>query len=74
VKQFCRDNPIFTKALDDKVGDAEYNPIADFYRFPKLCEAFSIFGSLKDRAKFISALTSVGIPQKVAEQMANLVN
>lgn len=41
VKQFCADNPIFTKALSDKPVDVTYNPIADYYRFPKICEAFS---------------------------------
>jgi hypothetical protein len=61
VQGFCNDNPIFTKALSDKLGDVVYNPIADYYRFPKLCEMFSIFGRLKDRMKFRNDLIGLGL-------------
>lgn len=73
VKQFCADNPIFTKALSDKLADVTYNPIADYYRFPKICEAFSHFGAFKDRAELIRSLTAVGIPAAVAGQLAALL-
>lgn len=67
VRDFCNDNPIFTKALSDKLGDVVYNPVADYYRFPKLCEAFSIFGRFKDRMKFRADMTSLGIPAKFVD-------
>ena len=69
VKQFCTDNPIFTKALSDKLADVEYNPIADYYRYPKLCEALSMIGDLKDRARMIDALVAMRIPRAVAAQL-----
>jgi hypothetical protein len=69
VKQFCADHPIFSKALSDQLPDVEYNPIADFYRFPKLCEAFSHFGAWKDRAEFIKILKSLGVPAAAAERL-----
>ncbi|QCI67607.1 hypothetical protein [Phreatobacter stygius] len=72
VKQFCADNPIFTKALSDKLADVEYNPIADFYRYPKLCELLSTIGGLTDKAKMIDALVAVGIPRPVAAQFVML--
>jgi hypothetical protein len=73
VKQFCADHPIFSKALSDELADVEYNPIADFYRFPKLCEAFSHLGAIKDRAQMTAALTAGGIPLATAEKIVALV-
>jgi hypothetical protein len=72
VKQFCADHPIFTKALNDQLPDLEYNPVADFYRFPKVCQAFSVFGALKDRAEFVKVLKGLGIPGAVAERLGTM--
>lgn len=75
VKQFCADNPIFTKALSDKLSDIPYNPIADFYRFPKLCEAFSAVGLMNDRNKLMAIYTGIlHMPPAVALQIVNLIN
>lgn len=67
VKKFCADNPIFTKAISDKLGDVEYNPIADYLRFPKLCEAFSMFGQFNDRRQFEASLKANGVTATVIE-------
>lgn len=72
VKGFCNDNPIFTKALSDKLGDVIYNPIADYYRFPKLCEAMSVFGRLKDRMKFRNDLISLGLSPAFVDRVMGL--
>lgn len=69
VKKFCADNPIFTKAISDKLGDVEYNPIADYLRFPKLCEAFSIFGQFNDRIRFQASLKANGVTATVIEYL-----
>ena len=71
VKQFCDDHPIFSKALSDQLADVEYNPIADFYRFPKVCELFSsYFGLAKDYTKWLNILTASGLSRAVAEVVA----
>ncbi|TXL71947.1 hypothetical protein FHP25_27310 [Vineibacter terrae] len=72
VKKFCDDNPIFTKALSDKLPDVIYNPIADYYRFPKICEALSIFGTMKDRAALAASLTAAGLPKSVVDLLVSL--
>ncbi|MCW5748278.1 MAG: hypothetical protein KIT36_18970 [Alphaproteobacteria bacterium] len=72
VKKFCDDNPIFTKALSERLGDIEYNPIADYYRYPKICELFSIFGAMKDRAKLSRDLTALGLPRTFVDFVVNL--
>ena len=69
VRQFCTDNPIFTKALSDRLADVEYNPIADYYRYPKICEALSLIGDLADKAKFTDVLVSLGMPRPVAVRL-----
>lgn len=69
VKQFCLDNPIFTKALSDRLADVEYNPIADYYRYPKICEALSLVGGFADKVKFIDALVTLGVPRPVATKL-----
>lgn len=73
VKGFCDDNPIFTKALSDQLKDVIYNPIADYYRFPKLCEALSNFGKLKDRMKAVSTLTGMGLSEGAANWLVNIM-
>ena len=73
LRQFCADNPIFTKALSDKLADVEYNPIADFYRWPKLCEAFSLLGQFNDIRKFQDALRAQGVLATVIEQLTRQV-
>lgn len=70
VKQFCADHPIFSKALNEQLADAEYNPVADFYRFPKVCEFFSLVGAHKDKSKLAGFLRSLGFPVTVAEEVA----
>jgi Effector protein len=70
IKDFCNDNPIFTKILSDQLPDLVYHPIADFYRFPKICEAFSFFGATKDMAKFTALLNSLGISRSTAQRIA----
>ena len=72
VKAFCEQNPIFTKALSEKLGDVIYNPIADYYRYPKICEALSFVGRVKDMTAKVKALTDLGIPQAVAVKLAAL--
>ncbi len=72
VQGFCNDNPIFTKALSDKLSDVVYNPIADYYRFPKLCETFSIFGRLKDRMKLRGDLISLGLSAAFVDKVMGL--
>jgi hypothetical protein len=69
VKKFCDDNPIFTKALSDRLPDIPYNPIADYYRFPRICEALSIFGAMKDKAKLRATLTAVGLPAAFVDRL-----
>jgi hypothetical protein len=71
VKKFCDDNPIFTKALADRLADVEYNPIADYYRYPKLCEFLSIFGAMKDRMKLSKDLTSLGMSKPFVDFIVN---
>ena len=71
IKQFCADNPIFTKALSDKLPNIDYNPIADFLRFPALCEACSIFGKYNDRKKFDDFLRANGVMAAVVQQLTN---
>ncbi len=71
VKKFCADNPIFTKAISDKLGDLEYNPIADFLRFPTMCEVFSIFGQFNDRLQFQASLKRSGVTAVVIEFLLN---
>lgn len=67
VSKFCGDNPIFTKAISDQLGDVEYNPIADFLRFPALCQIFAAFGKFNDRKQFSDALTKLGVPASVVK-------
>ena len=69
VKGFCNDNPIFTKALSDKLADVIYNPVADYYRFPKLCEVLSKFGKLKDRQKMRADLIAMGFEPDYADTL-----
>ena len=69
VKQFCADNPIFTKAISDNLADVEYNPIADFLRFPEMCAVFAIFGQFNDRRKFQESLRSNGVAATVIEYL-----
>jgi hypothetical protein len=76
VKKFCEDHPIFSKALNDKLADVVYNPVADFYRFPKVCEALSHLGGLKDaaqKAKLKAELTTLGIPPAIAQRFVELL-
>lgn len=73
VKKFCEDNPIFTKALSDKLPDVIYNPIADYYRFPKICELLSLLGTLKDKAAFRQSLTSMGLPPAFVDRIVTLL-
>jgi hypothetical protein len=72
VKAFCEQNPIFTKALSEKLGDVVYNPIADYYRYPEVCEAFSYLGGVKDMTARIKALTDIGIPQPLAVKIVTM--
>ena len=64
MKGFCNDNPIFTKALSDKLGDVVYNPIADYYRFPKLCEVPLGFGGPQSWLKLRADM--IGLPNSSA--------
>lgn len=73
VKQFCADHPIFSKALSDKLADVEYNPIADFYRFPKLCEACSQFGAIQDYVQLAAVFVGLGMSPADAEMSARLL-
>ena len=70
VRQFCADNPIFTNALSDKLPDVPYNPIADFFRLPMLCQAFSILGPHNDKRRFKEFLRTKGIIATVAEMLS----
>lgn len=72
VKKFCDDHPIFSKALSEKLADVEYNPVADFYRFPKLCEFLSSFvGFGNDYKKWVDYFISeFGFSQETAENLA----
>jgi hypothetical protein len=72
VKQFCADNPIFTKAIADQLADVEYNPLADFYKAPLICEAFALFGRSNDRRQFRQALSGIGLPTAVIDTMTKL--
>ena len=47
------------------------NPIADFYRFPILCQAFSILGPHNDKRRFKKFLRTSGIIATVAEMLSN---
>ena len=71
VKQFCADNPIFTKALSKHLKDVPYNPIADFYQFSIVCQAFSILGPHNDKQRFKEFLRANGIMATVAEMLSN---
>ena len=71
VKPFCADNPIFTKALSDKLPDVPYNPIADFCRLPMLCQAFSILGPHNDKQRFKEFLRAKGTMATVVEMLSN---
>jgi len=73
VKKFCTDHPIFTKALSDKLADVEYNPIADYYRYPKICEMLSSVGSSKDMVKLTAAFVAAGAPPEAAARMAAIL-
>lgn len=73
MKKFCDDNPIFTKALSDRLADAEYNPIADYYRYPKICEALSKFGAIKDRVQLTNALNAAGVPAPFVSLLVTLL-
>lgn len=73
VKKFCEDHPILSKALSDKLADAEYNPIADYYRYPKVCEAMSVMGGIRDYTKVKTELVRVGMPANVADFFARMV-
>jgi hypothetical protein len=69
IDQFCSDNPIFTKALSDKLADVEYNPIADYYQFPSLCKKAAEIGVTKDMSLLdkIDPFTGAKIPRADAE-------
>jgi hypothetical protein len=41
VKQFCIDNPGFTRRVANDVADAQFNPLADYYASPDRAEALS---------------------------------
>lgn len=73
VKKFCDDNPIFTKALSDKLPDVIYNPIADYYRYPKFCEALSVFGAIKDRMALSRSLSALGVPKPFVDWIVSTV-
>lgn len=74
VKKFCDENPIFTKALSDQLADIPYNPIADYYLLPEICEFFSEkIGAEKDYRKLLNIFTTAGFNAKIAEQMAKLI-
>jgi hypothetical protein len=69
IDQFCQDNPIFTRALSDKLADVEYNPIADFYRFPSLCKKAAEKGVTKDMSLLekTDPFTGARIPSAFAD-------
>lgn len=73
VKKFCDDHPIFSKALSDRLPDVIYNPVADYYRFPRLCEALSIFGAMKDRAQLRATLTSIGLSGAFVDRLLDFL-
>src|SRR5262249_20441480 len=60
VKKFCEDNPGFTTRVATEVGDAEFNPLADYYLTPDQAEEASK-----------SAATFHGLADIMAEMMEN---
>jgi hypothetical protein len=70
VEAFCNDNPIFTKALSDQLADVEYNPIADYYRFPEVCKELSRIGGFQDYPKIVAALVRAGVQPETAAKLA----
>lgn len=70
VKKFCTENPIFTQALSDKLGDVEYNPIADYYKFPEICEKLSVIGALSEYSKIVTVLVNAGVKPDIAAMIA----
>ncbi len=71
VKGFCDDNPIFTKAISTQLKDVIYNPIADYYQHPRICEMLSLLGHLKDRKKAFDGLTGLGLPPGAANWLVD---
>jgi hypothetical protein len=71
IKQFCADHPIFSKAITEQLSDVEYNPIADFLKFPLLCEVFAAFGKHNDRRKHNNALIALGLPAAIAKMITD---
>ncbi len=49
VARFCADNPVFTKALGAQLADSSYNPVAEYYAHPEVCDALSMLGAIRDR-------------------------
>ena len=73
VEAFCKDHPIFTGALAKELSNNQYNPIADYYKYPAICKAFSALGAANDRNRFTKDMQGIGIPPAFTNAALNLL-